>query len=235
MPANIDKKNVPYHLGIIPDGNRRWSKKSHLDLFNSYNVGIRKTVDCAIWAKELGIKMVTSWALSKENLSNRSSTELNTLFKLYTMAAYNKGMRKTIDRNNIKINVVGELNMLPAKVKKALKDLVAYTAKNTGIIINILICYSGKDDIMSAMGKPSAKKGVKVGESYFKRRMISRSIPDLDFIIRTSGEMRLSGFLPMQSAYAELYFIDKYWPDVKKKDLEDAVAEFSSRKRRFGK
>ena len=235
MPANIDKKNVPYHLGIIPDGNRRWSKKSHLNLFRSYNMGIKKTVDCAIWAKELGIKVVTSWALSKENLNNRSSAELNTLFKLYTMAAYDKEMRKTIDRNNIRINVVGELNMLPAKVKKALKDLASYTVKNTGIIVNILICYSGKDDIMAALSKSSTKHGVNVRESYFKKKMVSRSIPDLDLIIRTSGEMRLSGFLPLQSTYAELYFTDKYWPEVQKKDLEDAVAEFSSRKRRFGK
>ena len=202
----------------------------------SYNLGIKKTVESVVWAKELGVKMVTSWALSKENLQNRSKLELGILFRLYRIASYDKNIRKIISSNGIRVNVIGELSLLPKSVIRALRSLEEYAAGNSSIIMNILICYSGKDDILSAVKDHRGKQYDKVGKgSSFRDSMLSRSIPDLDLIIRTSGEKRLSGFLPLQSTYAELYFTDKYWPEVQKKDLEDAVAEFSSRKRRFGK
>ncbi|MEM3841541.1 MAG: polyprenyl diphosphate synthase [Candidatus Micrarchaeaceae archaeon] len=231
MPKNNELTQIPYHIGIIPDGNRRWAKISHINMLKSYNIGIKKAVECAAWAGKLGVKVITAWALSKENLNNRSKNEINTLFKLYTRAAYSKSIRRIIDSNNIKVRPVGELNLIPAKAKKALSDLAKHTAKNTGPILNVLVCYSGKDDILHAF----SRKGDADSEKALKRRMVSRSIPDLDLIIRTSGEMRLSGFLPLQSTYAELYFTNKYWPEVEKEDIEAAIKEFSGRKRRFGK
>jgi undecaprenyl diphosphate synthase len=236
MAETIDEgAKAPYHLGIIPDGNRRWTRRSRINLREGYYTGIMKLVDSAIWAKELGIKVITSWALSKENLQNRSSLELNTLYKLYIKVALDKKIRRTIDDNGIRIKIVGELNLLPKNVREALKDLESHTSKNSDIIANILFCYSGNDDILYALRKSSRMKNFKDDESSFRNNLISKDIPDLDLIIRTSGEMRLSGFLPLQSTYAELYFTDKYWPEVQKKDLEDAVKEFARRKRRFGK
>ena len=237
MPKNNTKNNIgtqiPYHVGVIPDGNRRWSKKSNLNLLRSYSIGIKKAVSCAVWAEELGVKVVTAWALSKENLKNRSKAELNVLFGLYTRAAYDKGIRRIADKNGIRINLVGELNLLPVKTRRALRDLASYTSKNSKILLNILVCYSGKDDILAAFKGGSAVRDK--SEAGIRKRMISRRVPDLDLILRTSGEMRLSGFLPLQSTYAELYFIRKYWPEIEKSDINDALKEFAKRKRRFGK
>jgi len=230
-------ETVPSHLALIPDGNRRWSSSHKLQIFNGYQKGIKKFIDFSIWAKGFGVKTLTVWALSTENIKNRSKTEIEVLYRLYVNAANDPEIFKTLKSNNARIKVIGNLQMLPKRVKTALQSLERKTSSFKDFTINLLIGYGGRDDMTHAFKKiyNYALTGRPLTESVITQNMRTASLPDVDFIIRTSGEMRLSGFLPWQSDYSELYFAEKYWPDFGKKDLEEALEVFSQRRRRFGK
>ena len=238
-PTNSKKlKYVPEHLALIPDGNRRWSSSHKLQLLNGYHMGVRKFVDVSIWAKGFGVKTLTVWALSTENIKNRSKTEMGILYRLFVNAAYDPAIYQLLKDNNARIKIIGNSNLLPKKVKLALQSIENKTKRYTDFTINLLIGYGGRDDMLYAFKKiyNYAIQGKINGitEDIVNENMRTASIPDVDFIIRTSGEMRLSGFLPWQSGYSELYFAKKYWPDFGKKDLEKALKVFSERQRRFG-
>jgi undecaprenyl diphosphate synthase len=230
---------VPKHLALIPDGNRRWSGSHKLQIFNGYQKGVKKFIDFSIWAKGFGVKTLTVWALSTENIKNRSKTEIGILYQLYVNAAKDPQILKTLKDNGARIKIIGNSTLLPKKVKDALQSLEIKTQNYKDFTINLLIGYGGRDDIIYAVKKmySEAMKGkiTEVNEELINESMRTSSLPDVDFIIRTSGEMRLSGFLPWQSDYSELYFAEKYWPDFNKKDLEKALKVFSERQRRFGK
>ncbi|MGC8669913.1 MAG: polyprenyl diphosphate synthase [Candidatus Micrarchaeia archaeon] len=224
---------VPYHIALIPDGNRRWARSHKIKFFNGYNLGVKKFVSFSIWAKALGVKVLTVWALSTENLKNRSKSELNILFKIYIKAAKSVEILKMLRENNAKVNVIGNLNLLPAEVRKALHSLERKTKNYSEFTINLLIGYGGREDLIYALRH--SKKSQTASDETFKSYLITSKVPDVDLIIRTSGEKRLSGFLPWQASYSELYFAKKYWPDFNKDDLRKAITNYSKRERRFGK
>jgi tritrans,polycis-undecaprenyl-diphosphate synthase [geranylgeranyl-diphosphate specific] len=229
----------PEHLALIPDGNRRWSSSHKLEIFKGYQNGVNKFMDFSIWAKDFGVKTLTVWALSTENVKNRSKLELNVLFNLFLNFAKDPEILEQLKKNGGRIKVVGNLKLLPKDVRKAFLTLERKTSTCKDITINILLGYGGRDEILHAFKRVYyyAIKGKinKITENIVNESMRTAALPDVDLIIRTSGEMRLSGFLPWQSDYSELYFAKKYWPDFEKRDLEKALKVFSERQRRFGR
>ncbi|HVC58252.1 MAG TPA: polyprenyl diphosphate synthase [Candidatus Acidoferrales bacterium] len=230
---------VPAHLALIPDGNRRWSKLHRFALFRGYEAGVRKFVDFGVWAKGFGVKTLTVWALSTDNMTGRSKMEIGTLYSLYIKAARDPKILEILQKNNTRIKVVGNLTGLPKTVKEAFRYLEGKTKMYKEFTINLLVGYGGRDDMIYALRKIHAESAthphMKIDEQTMRRNIRTASVPDVDLLIRTSGEMRLSGFLPWQSDYSELYFTKKFWPDFEKTDLEKALKVFSQRKRRFGK
>lgn len=225
---------APAHLGLIPDGNRRWARRHGLSLLNGYHNGIDRFISFSMWAKRLGVKTITVWALSTENIKNRSRTEVRMLYSLYMRAAKDPKLLALLVKNRARIRIVGNLSMLPSNLRETLRALEAKTMGCSELTINLLIGYGGKDDIMHATCV-AARARSRVGEAGFSKGLRSSALPDVDLVIRTSGEHRLSGFLPWQTDYAELYFTRKYWPEFNRRDLKRAIDSYSSRERRFGK
>jgi undecaprenyl diphosphate synthase len=237
--TNKTIQTVPSHLAIIPDGNRRWSSSHRLQIFNGYQKGIKKFIDFSLWAKGFGVKTLTVWALSTENIKNRSKYEINIICTLLERWSRDPALLKKLKDNGASVKIVGNLQLLPDGVKNALLLLQKKTKTYKDFTINVLIGYGGKDDLIYAFRKVCSQmmegKIGKITQDIITDNMRTAALPDVDYIIRTSGEERLSGFLPWQSDYSELYFANKYWPDFDKKDLEVALEVFSQRKRRFGK
>ena len=238
MESNIEA--IPENVGLIPDGNRRWAKTHKMDLLRGYDAGINKFLDFSLWLRDLGAKTLTVWALSTENIKNRKKNELDALYKLYIKTTKDKRALGIIRDNKVKIRVIGNMNLLPDKVRRALKGLERDTRNNRGFKINLLIGYGGRDDIIYAFKKFYAHamkigRRIAVNEDVLRSSLRTYAVPDPDLVIRTSGEMRLSGFLPWQTAYSELYFAEKYWPEFQIDDLKKALTEFQKRKRRYGK
>lgn len=228
-------RGAPEHLAIIPDGNRRWSHENRLSLLHSYNLGIRKFIDVSIWAKELGVKTISVWALSTENIANRSGSELSTLYRLYGKAAKDPYILNLLKKNDARVRIIGDTKLLPPKLRVALRGLERKTQTHKSFSINILLGYGGREDILHAVKKMVRKHVKRFDYETIKKNLMTALLPDADMIIRTSGEMRLSGFLPWQGGYSELYFYPKYWPNFGKADLTKAIKSFSDRDRRFGK
>ncbi len=225
---------APAHLAIIPDGNRRWSKENRLNLLNGYNSGIKKFIDVSVWAKGFGVKMISLWALSTDNMRSRSRAELSTLYNLFIRATKDPAILSMLKENDARVRIVGNTRILPKRLRTALKGLERRTSRYKSFFINILVGYGGRDDIVYAVNRAS-RKGGRITYEDIRNSLQSATLPDVDMIIRTSGEMRLSGLLPWQGAYSELYFSRKYWPSFNKSDLRKAIASFSGRERRFGK
>ncbi len=237
MLASKEKRidPVPSHLALIPDGNRRWSRSHSFSLYNGYAYGIKKFMDFGMWAKSFGVKTITVWALSTENVKKRSRLELGALYQLYIKSARDPKILAELAKNKARVKIIGNLQILPKKLKEALRHLEKVTRAYEEFTINILVGYGGKEDLMYAF-RGMSKAGAKgVDEEFISKHIRTASVPDVDLIIRTSGEQRLSGFLPWQSDYSELYFAKKYWPDFEKRDLEKALRTFAQRERRFGK
>lgn len=227
----------PKHIAIIPDGNRRWVSKNRTKLHLGYSLGIRKAIDISLLAKKQGVKMLTIWALSTENIKKRNKNELGLLYRLYAVTAKDKDILETLRKNSVRVKIIGNLNILPAGLKKALSFLQAKTKHYKDLTINLLVGYGGREDIEYMIKKIRARLASNPNASLSSIDSYLRTaiVPDVDLIIRTSGEMRLSGFLPWQSSYSELYFSKKYWPDFGEADLKKAIKTFSERSRRFGK
>jgi tritrans,polycis-undecaprenyl-diphosphate synthase [geranylgeranyl-diphosphate specific] len=227
--------SVPNHVALIPDGNRRWSRENGTKIFSAYNMGIKKFVDFSVWLKAFGVKNLTVWALSTENIARREGAELNVLYNLYVKASKDPEIMGKLDANKATIRVIGRLEMLPKRVRDALLSVERRTKDYKDFTINLLIAYGGRYDMLAAVnGVRSESAGHRVSEEDFRSHLLTSEVPDADMIIRTSGESRLSGFLPWQSSYSELYFSKKYWPDFSRRDLARAIRSFSSRQRRFG-
>lgn len=234
----INKDNLPKHLAIIMDGNGRWAKqKGLLRAFGHENgtKSVRLTVEtCA----KLGIKNLTLYAFSTENW-NRPKLEVDTLMKLLISSLKNE--LQTLLDNNIRLNSIGNLEMLPKSAQKELLDVIKKTEKNSRMILTLALSYGSREEIISAIKKISDK--VKnniisldsIDESIINQHLYTQNLPDVDLLIRTSGEHRISNFLLWQIAYAELYFTDVLWPDFKEDDLYEAIISYQKRERRFGK
>ena len=233
----MNTEQIPKTLALIPDGNRRWAKQHHLTIFNGYSNGVKRFLEFSRWGKEYGINSVTVWMLSTENLS-RPKYELDTLFRIYKKMTTDKKLIAELHKTGTRIHVVGRKNMLPKDLAESLTKLEADTKDHKERVINMLLVYGGKDDILSAARKAVSEfmsKSTAKFEDLFERSLISYGVPNIDLIIRTSGEQRLSGFMPWQTNYSELYFSKKLWPDFTKNDLKRAISDYSKRQRRFGK
>lgn len=234
----IDKNNLPTHLAIIMDGNGRWAKQQgKLRAFGHENgtKTVKKTVEaCA----KLGIKFLTLYTFSTENW-NRPKIEVDILMKLLISAL--KKELKTLQSNNIRLNTIGNIDTLPSGVKKELLDVMEQTKDNTAMTLTLALSYGSRDEIINAVKKITEK--VKnniisidtIDESIINQHLYTQNMPDVDLVIRTSGEHRISNFLLWQIAYAEFYFTDVLWPDFKEAHLHEAILSYQKRERRFGK
>lgn len=230
-------ESAPEVLALIPDGNRRWARGHSLSFLSGYRLGVEKFIDFADWCAGYGVKNISVWAFSTENFS-RPSPERNALFDIYRKVAKDRNIISKLHSNETRFNVVGNKALLPKDLASALHGVELETGNYKDKVINMLIAYGGKDDMLHAtkmLVNDAIHKGIgKVTEAMFRAYMISSSVPDIDLVIRTSGEERLSGFMPWQSCYSELYFSKKLWPDFTKRDLEKALVSYSNRQRRFG-
>ena len=235
--AEIDKKNLPKHIAIIMDGNGRWAKKRFQPRLFGHRAGIESLREIIQVSSDLGIKALTVYAFSTENWK-RPKSEVDGLMKM--LVEYFKKEIEELNRNNVKIRILGERSALSKKVKSTIEKAERRTEDNRGLIFNVAINYGGRDEIIQGikalyqdmiMGKYSIED---LNEDLFTEYLFTEYLEDPDLIIRTSGEVRMSNFLIWQSAYSELYFTDILWPDFKKEDYYDAICDYQKRKRKFG-
>lgn len=233
----IDKANLPKHIAIIMDGNRRWAKVRGLSTKDGHKAGSKNLERIAKFCNNIGIKYLTVYAFSTENWK-RTKEEVSAL--MFILRANLDSMLRKMDLENIKIRVIGEKENISPDIQKKIDKLVEKTKKNTGLTLNIAFNYGGRHEIIHAT-KVIAEK-VKTGEIEIEdinENLISNHIytdnqPDPDLLIRTSKELRTSGFLPWQLTYTEFYFTEKYWPEFQEEELTEAIKEYQKRNRRFG-
>lgn len=223
---------VPYHLGIIIDGNRRWARERGLPVFEGHRRGANKLKELINWSGKRGVKILTLFVFSSENWK-RSKTEVNYLMKLFKQVLNKKNIQK-IHKEGIKIQLIGQREKLPGSLQKTIKDVEDLTKNNKKMVVNFALSYGGRAEIVEAIKKIIEKK---IPLQKITENLISRNLwtSDLDLIIRTGKEQRLSNFLIWQAAYSELYFCKKYLPDFNEQDLDDAFKDYANRQRRFGK
>jgi tritrans,polycis-undecaprenyl-diphosphate synthase [geranylgeranyl-diphosphate specific] len=230
-------EKVPKVLALIPDGNRRWAKSHRLNFIRGYSVGVKKFIEFSDWCREYGVRNIIVWAFSTENFS-RPKIEQDALFNIYRKVAHDRKLIDKLHKNRTRFRIVGNRSLLPKDLVSALHRIEIETGAYKNRVINMLIAYGGRDDILHAAKKvvdeAVRSKVGDVNEALFRACLISRDVPDIDLVIRTSGEERLSGFMPWQAVYSELHFSKKLWPDFTKLDLEGALEDYSNRQRRFG-
>ena len=234
----IDYSNIPNHVAIIMDGNGRWARKLNKERFFGHNTGInsvRESLDISI---ELGIKTLTLYAFSIENWK-RPKNEVNALMSLLSNTIEKE--LTNIQENNIKLNVIGNLDLLPKNTRVKLLDGVEKTNNNDGLNLNLAVSYGAKQEMIRAVKLISdkVKKNIisqeNIDEDTINEHLYTRNSKNVDLLIRTGGEYRISNFLLWQISYAELNFQDVLWPDFKKKHFLNAIIDYQKRTRRFGK
>ena len=234
----IDKNKLPQHIAIIMDGNGRWAQQRGEQRVFGHNNGVQAVRETAEAAAELGVRYLTLYAFSTENW-NRPKEEVDALMHLLLVTINSE--IKTLNDNNIRLRAIGNIHCMNPEVKRQLEEALANTAGNTRMDMFLALSYSGRWEIVEAM-KTIARQ-VKEGEielNQINEKLVSSymnapDVPDPELLIRTSGEYRISNFLMWQTAYTELYFTPKLWPDFRKEDLYQAIIEYQHRERRFGK
>jgi len=233
--TKIDLNNIPNHVAIIMDGNRRWAKKRGLSATQGHEEGARNFDRIVKKGEELGIKHMTFYTLSTENWRKRTKKEVKGIFDLLLKIIKEK--KKEYEKQGIKLFILGNFQEFPKKVSCALSEMLKIVLKHERMKVNLALNYGGRDEIIKAV-KEIIKEGVppeKVNEELIAKHLYTNGQPDPDLIIRTGGEIRLSNFLLWQLSYSELYFTDILWPDFGPKEFEKAIAEYQKRQRRFGK
>ncbi len=224
---------LPKHVAIIPDGNRRWAKEKGKPTAEGHRYAAQTTLPNLINELiRLDIKYFTFWALSTENLIGRSKEELSSLFNLIRISL--KSKYKEFKEKKIRLKVIGDLIKLPEDLQKEAYKITKETMNNKKITIVLGLNYGGRDEIIRSISKIKDQRS-KITKESVAQNLDTAGIPDPDLIIRTGGEKRLSGFMLWQSEYSELYFSDLYFPDFTAKELEKAINSYFERKRRFGK
>lgn len=228
-------KNVPEHMGIIVDGNRRWASKRGLPAFEGHKRGFSLLKEVANWCFEYKIKFISFYIFSIDNWK-RNKDEIDYLINKMIEKKLFKCDIEYFNKKNIKILVSGRFTNLPESLINKIKNATKLTKNNTSGTINFCLNYGGREEIVDAVKKIINRniKKENINIKLLRSNLYHPEIPDPDLIIRTS-EQRLSNFLCWQSIYSELYFLDKYWPDFTKRDLEESIKEFQKRKRRYGK
>ncbi|MEG1751679.1 MAG: polyprenyl diphosphate synthase [Clostridia bacterium] len=226
----MKKNKIPTHVGIILDGNGRWATRRGLPRGAGHKKGIeavKKTVNASL---ELGIKVLSLFCFSTENWK-RDKTEINGIWQL--VREYISSTLQEFQDKNIKIRTMGDLTKLPKDVMEQIEDVKEKTKNNNALIVNLAINYGGRADIIMAVNKLRGSEN-EITETQFLNNLQSAGLPSLDLVIRTSGEMRISGFMLFECAYAELLFPKVLWPNFSKKHLLKAIKQFNFRERRFG-
>lgn len=233
----IDKSKLPKHIAIIMDGNGRWAKKNHLGRIAGHREGAKSVRVIVEACREIGIRYLTLYAFSVENWM-RPSREVRALMNL--LVDYLRDEAETMIRNDIRLNTIGQMEMLPEKVQSFLNNTTSATSECGGMVLTLALSYGGRDEIVRAMARMLRKvsdgtmRPEDLSKETFLHYLDTAGIPDPDLLIRTSGEYRLSNFLLWQAAYSELYFTDVLWPDFRRENLLDAIADYQIRERRFG-
>ena len=231
-------KNIPNHIAVIMDGNGRWAKKKGKERIQGHKKGILSVRKLVEEASKINISYLTLFAFSTENWK-RPKNEVSTLMDLIVLSL-DKELKTIID-NKIKLNAIGDINSLPKEVKKKLKETIEKTKNNRKLTLTIAINYGGKEEITNAVNTiiNKVKKNIileeKVDEELINTHLYSNNLPDVDLLIRTSGEKRISNFLLWKISYAELYFTNILWPEFSKNDFNKAINNYQKRERRFGK
>ena len=234
----INKNNLPKHLAIIMDGNGRWAKQQGLLRALGHESGTKSVKVIIEASAKLGIEFLTLYAFSTENW-NRPKLEVETLMKVLINSL--KKELVTLQKNNIKLNAIGNLEKLPKSAQKELLDVIDKTKDNTQMTLTLALSYGSREEIVSAVRNicNKVKNNIisidTIDDSIINEHLYTQNLPDVDLLIRTSGEHRISNFLLWQIAYSELYFTDILWPDFKEEDLYEAIISYQKRERRFGK
>ncbi len=228
---------IPAHIGVIMDGNGRWAKRRGLPRSAGHKRGADILEGLCDYCNGLGVKALTVYAFSTENWS-RPEKEIDALMDL--LYDYLLQVEEKFKNRNMKLKISGDITPLSDKIKQAIAHAEAVTASGTGMVLNIALNYGGRDEIVRAAGKIAAKVQAgeltpqEIDETTFAAHLDMADLPEVDLIIRPSGEKRLSNFMLWQAAYAEFWYSDICWPDFKDKDMEQAICEFQGRNRRFG-
>lgn len=233
----MNESNMPKHIAIIMDGNRRWAKQRGLDIKIGHKEGAKTLEKIVRYANKIGLEYITVYAFSTENWK-RTKEEVGALMLL--LQNYLEDYSKRADTENIKVKILGDISALSEKMQKSINNCMERTKDNTGVTFNIALNYGGRDEIVKAVQKIARKvKEGKIEIDEITEETVSNSLytvdqPDPDLLIRTSGELRTSGFLPWQIVYSEFVFIEKNWPDFEETDLEEAISIYQKRNRKFG-
>lgn len=234
---DLDMNNIPGHIAFIMDGNGRWAKQRKMPRTYGHHEGTKTIRDIALSCNKLGVKAMTVYAFSTENFA-RPNQEVQYIFKL--PKDFFESYMKELMENNVKITTIGHLEMAPQETQDIINKAIEKTSHNTGLILCFAFIYGGRDEIVWATKKIAQK--VKndelsidnIDENIFNHELMTKDLPDVDLMVRTSGEQRLSNFLLWQLAYAEFVFTDVYWPDFNEEELKKAIWLYQNRDRRFG-
>lgn len=235
MEFNID--DIPAHIAIIMDGNRRWAKSKGLPVALGHKQGAETLEKIVRYANKIGVKYLTVYAFSTENWK-RAEEEVKSLMILFQ--GYIDKYSKIADTENIKIQFLGDMTAFSGKFQKGVQNCIEKTKNNTGVVFNIALNYGGRLEIVNAVKSIAQKvklneiKIEQIDENLISDNLYTKNMPDPDLLIRTSGEIRTSNFLPWQIVYSEFLFLDKYWPDFNERDLDNAIIEYNKRTRKFG-
>lgn len=234
----IKEENLPQHIGVIMDGNGRWAKKLGFLRNIGHETGVKTVRRVVKYCAELGVPYLTLYAFSTENW-NRPEAEVSALMQLMMLSL--KKEIKSFQENNIRLNAIGNLEDLPSNIRKELTKAMEITKNNTRLTVTVALSYGARSEMIHAVKSISDK--VKnniisledIDEKTINNHLYTHNLPDVDLLIRTSGEQRISNFLLWQIAYAELYFTEVLWPEFKDEDLAKAIYSYQNRERRFGK
>ena len=234
---DFSKENMPKHIAIIMDGNRRWAKGKGLPVALGHKQGAETLEKIIRYSNKIGLEYLTVYAFSTENWK-RAEEEVKALMLLFQ--SYLDKYAKIADSENIKVQFLGDLEALPEKMQKSIADCIQRTKQNTGVTVNIALNYGGRLEIINAIKNIVKKvnsgeyKIEDINEELVSKNLYTKDIPDPDLLIRTSGEIRTSNFLPWQLVYSEFLFIEKNWPDFNETDIDNAIEEYQKRTRKFG-
>ncbi|MFH1536167.1 MAG: polyprenyl diphosphate synthase [Patescibacteria group bacterium] len=231
----MDKQSIPQHIAIIMDGNRRWARKRGLPDIKGHEKGAETLEEVVDAAEKLGIKTITVYALSTENIKERAKREVLGLFNLMR-TGYHTRLKKMMQKG-VRVTFLGEVQGMPGTIKRIINLIRKTYIKSESIKLNIALNYGGKKELIEAI-KDIVKEGVdinKINEQIIERHLYTNGQPDPDLVIRTGGRSRLSNFLLWQTAYSEFYFTKTFWPDFDAKELKKAISWYQAQKRNFGK
>ena len=235
---NLEKENLPKHIAIIMDGNRRWARSHNLDTKLGHKKGAEVLETISRYCNKIGLEYLTVYAFSTENWK-RTKEEVGAIMLILQM--YLDRFLKTADLDNIKLRILGDIDGVPEELRKKMIQMEERTKDNTGLNLNIAFNYGGRAEIVRATQRIAqdvldGKMEIKdINEDTISNNLYTCGQSDPDLVIRTSGELRMSNFLPWQITYSEFLFLDKYWPDFTSEDIDNAINEYNNRHRRIGK